>query len=183
FDRFKVSKFKSRKAKKALTEIDMERIINFKRHQLPSAINARYVFLFSFFARGMNFTDIAELKWSDIDNLKFSYIRNKTNINIHVKLPENKTIEEILRYYRDRNPYDTDYVFPILKKDISQYSDDELLNRKKSVLKYYNKELNKLLQKLGINKHITFYSARHTFAMISLKKGIHISKIKQALGH
>lgn len=36
---------------------------------------------------------------------------------------------------------------------------------------------------MNIDTKINFYTARHTFATISLKNGVHVSKIKQALGH
>lgn len=35
--------------------------------------------------------------------------------------------------------YNTPYIFPILKMNKEEYSDQELYNRKYSVSKYYNK--------------------------------------------
>lgn len=150
---------------------------------LPSAKNARYIYLFSYYARGMNFTDLAELKWSELEENKFTYTRNKTKINIKVKLPDNKFIDELLSFYKMYRIYDTNYIFPILKKDKSEYTDDELNNRKDSVRRYFNKQLKKLLQLCGIEKNITFYTARHTFATAALRNGVNIHTIKQSLGH
>ena len=73
--------------------------------------------------------------------------------------------------------------FPILKKNILDYKVDELINRKDSVRNYYNKQLKLIFKELKINNQINFYTARHTFATLSLKNGVHVSKIKQALGH
>ena len=56
-------------------------------------------------------------------------------------------------------------------------------DRKKSVLNYYGKLLNIIALQCGIKNKVTFYTARHTFATISLKKGINTVMIKQALGH
>ena len=43
---------------------------------------AQQYFLFSYYSLGMNLTDIANLKWSDIIGNKISYIRQKTNKRI-----------------------------------------------------------------------------------------------------
>jgi len=40
--------------------------------------DARNYFVFSFYTRGMNYTDMMVLKWQDIDETTISYIRNKT---------------------------------------------------------------------------------------------------------
>lgn len=46
-----------------------------------------------------------------------------------------------------------------------------------------NKYLLDILREAGINKHITFHSARHTFAIISLIRGVSIVVISNVLGH
>lgn len=183
FSDYKISKFKRKKIKKALSKLELDKIINFDISVLPSAKNARFIYLFSYYARGMNFTDLAELKWSELEENKFTYTRNKTKINIKVKLPDNKFIDELLSFYKMYRIYDTNYIFPILKKDKSEYTDDELNNRKDSVRRYFNKQLKKLLQLCGIEKNITFYTARHTFATAALRNGVNIHTIKQSLGH
>jgi len=35
----------------------------------------------------------------------------------------------------------------------------------------------------GIKTKVTFYTARHTFATLSLKKGVNLYMLKQAFGH
>ena len=183
FKDYKISSLKSQKIKKALSKEQLQKLIDFDIQQIPSAVNARHLYLFSFYTRGMNFTDLAELKWSEIEHSKFAYKRNKTGINIRVKIPENEVTNEILNFYREYRPYSTDYIFPILKKNILEYDEEELFNRKHSVRSYYNKQLKNIFKKLNIDSQINFYTARHTFATISLKNGVHVSKIKQALGH
>jgi integrase len=46
-----------------------------------------------------------------------------------------------------------------------------------------NKYLKDIMKIAGINKHITFHSARHTFAIISLLLGIKIEVVSDILGH
>lgn len=183
FKEFKVSKYKKRKIKKALSNKEFQQILDFNINEIYSARNARYLYIFSYYARGMNFTDLAELKWGDVENGKFNYTRNKTNVNLKIKLPDIPIINEIFDFYKLYRPYDTHYIFPILKKEIKEYSDKELKDRKDSVLKYYNKELKKILDFCNIYKNITFYTARHTFATSALRNGVNMNIIKQSLGH
>lgn len=183
FRDFKISKYKKRNIRKALNENEFQSLINFNTETLPAAKNARYLYIFSYYARGMNFTDLAELKWSDLDSLQFSYNRNKTDVLLKIKLPDIPIIQEILQFYKIYKPFDTPYIFPILNKNLKDCTRDEIKNRKDSVLSYYNKQLKKILELCKIDKKITFYTARHTFATTALRKDVNINVIKQSLGH
>ena len=63
------------------------------------------------------------------------------------------------------------------------YIISRLKSRKTSVLNYYGKRLNKIALECGIKTKLNFYTARHTFATLSLKKGLSTVMIKQGLGH
>lgn len=183
FREFKISKFKKREIRKALTESEFKSLLDFDISTIPAAKNARYLYIFSFYARGMNFTDLAELKWSDLDQLSFSYTRNKTDVFLKVKLPNLPIIEEILRFYKIYRPYQTPFIFPILTKTLNEYTVKQLHARKHSVRGYYNLQLKDILKACDIQKNITFYTARHTFATTALRKDVNINIIKQSLGH
>jgi integrase len=183
FKDYKISKFKKRKVRKALTEDEFQKLLEFEVEKMPAVKNALYLYIFSYYARGMNFTDLAELKWSDLDNLQFTYTRNKTDVNLKIKLPEKPIIKEILDFYKIYRPYNTPYIFPILMKSMKDYSDEELKNRKYNVINYYNKKLKEIFKFLEIEKNITFYTARHTFATTALRNNVNINIIKQSLGH
>ena len=183
FKDYKISKFKKRKVRKALTEEEFQKLLNFDVEKMPAVKNALYLYIFSYYARGMNFTDLAELKWSDLDNLQFTYTRNKTDVNLKIRLPEKPIIKEILDFYKIYRPYNTPYIFPILTKNMKEYSDEGLKNRKYCVICYYNKKLKEIFKYLEIEKNITFYTARHTFATTALRNNVNINIIKQSLGH
>lgn len=183
FKDYIISKLKSSKVKKALSKQDLQLLLDYDFSINKEGIKALYTYLFSFYCRGMNFTDLAELKWDDVDLSSFSYIRNKTLVKLNVKIPDNKYMDEILQYFKKYRPFDTHYIFPILEKDKSLYTKTELRDRKKSVLNYYGKLLNKISVECGIKTKVTFYTARHTFATLSLKKGLSTVMIKQGLGH
>lgn len=183
FKDYKISKFKKRKIRKALTEEEFQKLLDFDIEKMPAVKNALYLYIFSYYARGMNFTDLAELKWSDLENLQFTYTRNKTDVNLKIRLPEKPIIKEILDFYKIYRPYNTPYIFPILAKNMKEYSDEGLKNRKYGVICYYNKKLKEIFKYLEIEKNITFYTARHTFATTALRNNVNINIIKQSLGH
>jgi len=162
FKDFKISKFKKQNVKKALSETEFKKIIDFKMEKTPHAINARYAYIFSYYTRGMNFTDISEIKWSDIENNQFSYHRNKTDVLLKIKLPDIPIIKEIFSFYKTYRPHNTPYIFPILKKEKKHYDDLELKKRKDSVRGFYNLQLKLILKICKIEKDITFlYSPSH----------------------
>lgn len=183
FKDYIISKLKSSKVKKALSKADLQLLLDYDYSNNKEAVKALYTYLFSFYCRGMNFTDLAELKWDDIDLDKFSYIRNKTSVKLNVKIPNNKYTDEILRYFEMYRPFDTDYIFPILEKEQNLYTKTQLRDRKKSVLNYYGKLLNKISLECGIKTKVTFYTARHTWATLALKSGSSSVMIKQGFGH
>ncbi len=183
FKEFKISKYKKRDVKKALSIKEFQKLVSFDMGKMNIAKNARYAYIFSYYARGMNFTDLSELKWTDLEDYQFNYNRNKTDILLKIKLPNIPIINEILSFYKIYRLYETEYIFPILMKDVKEYDNKELKKRKDNVRKFYNKQLKNILKECGIDKNITFYTARHTFASNALRKDININIIKQALGH
>ncbi|MFM6343963.1 MAG: tyrosine-type recombinase/integrase, partial [Dolichospermum sp.] len=49
--------------------------------------------------------------------------------------------------------------------------------------KMINKYMDVIAKKLGIDKKITTYTARHTFSTILKRSGVNIQSISEALGH
>lgn len=183
FREYKISKFKRTKIRKALSTDDFIFLLNYDILKLPAARNARYLYIFSYYARGMNFSDLSELKWTDIEENKFCYSRNKTKAVLKVELPDLPIIKEILDFYKVYRPFDTPYIFPVLKKLKKEYKEKELMDRKNSVRSHYNKQLKLIFKNIDPDKKINFYSARHTFATIAMRNNVNINVIKQSLGH
>ncbi len=74
-----------------------------------------------------------------------------------------------------------------VKVPITSYSRKLLPVVKENKLKkhYYsvNQDLTEIMEIAKINKYITYHCGRHTFAIISLMKGISLSVISKVLGH
>lgn len=178
FKLYKVSKLKGKGIKKALKLEDIQKVAQLDLSEYPTLIDTRNYFIFSFYTRGMNFADMATLKWNDISDDRIYYTRSKTKRNFQIKiLPP---VQEILNYYKGRST-PTDYVFPILLEQGMTFS--HLENRKRKVLKRYNKRLKEIASLCGIDKPLSSYVARHSYANSLKQKGISTDIISESMGH
>ena len=178
FKTYKVSKLKGRSLKKALKIEEIIKIRDLDLKKYPLLVNSRNYFIFSFYTRGMNFADMMKLEWKEIDNDKIYYTRSKTKGNFKIKvLPP---VQEILNHYKEFS-IGTKYVFPILLKD--NLTPSQLENRKHKTLQQYNKELKETAKICGIDKPLTSYVARHSFANCLKQKGVATDIISESMGH
>ncbi len=178
FKIYKVSKFKSSGIKKALTRAEIKKIEELDQIKYPHLAEAKKLFLFSYYTRGMNYYDIMKLRWSNIQNDTIVYVRSKTKGKFIVKilLP----VKLILEEYKGTNP-NTDYVFPILLKE--GLTPTEIEYRKERKLKKFNSDLKKIAEIQGIGNSVTSYVARHSFATNLKEVGVSIDIISQSMGH
>lgn len=178
FEEYKISKLKTESIKIALSLEEFKKIKNIDLSKHPHLIEAHNYFMFSVYARGMNFKDMMTLKWSDIQNGRIYYVRSKTKgkLNFEIITP----LRLLLDYYRAQNR-PTDFVFPILLSD--DLTPLQISNRHHKVLRRYNTKLKEISQLAGINKKPTSYVARHSFATILKMSGTPIEKISEMMGH
>ena len=122
--------------------------------------------------RAFIFSCLTGLRWSDINNLKWSEIQ-KTTDGYRVTFHQQKTkglqyldLSKQARGYLGEAGNPDDRVFTGLK-----YSS------------YVNVELTKWMMRAGITKNITFHCARHTFAVLQLSLGTEIFTLSKLLGH
>lgn len=178
FSSYKISKLKSKTIKVVLTREEVKLIQDLDESVYPHLAEAKRMFMFSYYCRGINFIDMALLKWSNISGLKMHYIRSKTKGVFNFDLLEPAI--KILDFYRNSNP-ETDYVFPILLS--ANMTAKQIHIRKHQKAKKTNSDLKKITKVLGINKEITFYTARHCFATNLKLLGTSTDKISQSMGH
>ena len=85
-------------------------------------------------------------------------------------------MEEIINRYRSD---DRSYVFPFL----TSQDEDTAYREYKRKFTYYNKVLKILGKQAGINKALSSYVARHTWATLAFMSSVDMPVIAQALGH
>ena len=169
--------------KRAMSKEDF---IKFKNHKLEDSKleQARDYFLFSFYTRGMNFCDMAELKLDQIKNNTITYRRKKTMrakrptiFNIKI-MPQ---IENIVQKY-SAGKVKTDYLFPIINPKFT--SPENQYYRIKKIRTMVNKNLRIIARLAGIEDRITIYNARHSFAtLMKIEGGVSTELIQEYLGH
>lgn len=180
FKDFAFSKYNNPKTKKrAITQEQFQKIANLVLDDDKLA-NSRNYFLFSYYCRGLNFTDLANLKWTNIIDGNLCYIRAKTKEQFDFKL--HPAALKIFEYYKNlEGNSDDGYIFPILYKRHSSIRSKR--DRRMKILKRVNKDLKVISEKAEIQKNLTTYVARHTYATTLKAKGLSIEEIGKTLGH
>ena len=180
FDAYKVSKFDTRTKKRAITKEDVRKVIALDLSQgYPSERLARDIFVFSYFGAGINFADIALLKYGNVRDGRVQYVRKKTGKPINFLLTEE--MRNIIVKYQRQGQTDEDYIFPILDRRVHR-TEQQRYDRTHKVLTNTNRWLRKIGQRVGI-EHLTTYVARHTFATVLKRSGVNIAIISESLGH
>lgn len=152
------------KAIKALKDLDLS--------VKPTLDFARDLFLFSFYTRGMSFVDMAYLKKSDLQNGILTYRRRKTGQQLTIKWE--KCMEEIVAKYPQN---ETIYLLPIIKE---QSNERKQYDNALHLVNYRLKELSTLLK---LQRPLTMYVARHSWASAAKAKNVPLSVISEGMGH
>lgn len=129
--------------------------------------DVKRAFLFCCFC-GLRFSDVRKITWQELHKGKDGFIQLETHMKktrqaIYLPLSANA-----LRWIPPKgNAKDEERIFKNLPKQAS----------------HANQTLKTLTRKAGIEKHITFHVARHTFATLTLSFGADIYTVSKLLGH
>lgn len=181
FDKYKISKLKTDTTKRAISKDDIAKIVNLKIDSESTQYHSRNYFLFSYYNRGINFSDMAMLKWKNLVGNRLIYIRLKTKKPYNVLLLEPSI--KILEYYRANFFRGEDsFIFPILDES-KHITPTTIKNRIHKILGQTNEDLKDIGKEIKLNIPLTTYVARHTFATVMKRSGVSTSIISEALGH
>ena len=181
--------------KRALSkeEIALIASVNLRRH--PRLEQARDLFMFSFYCRGMSFVDMAYLQQEDIRDGMIHYRRRKTGQTYSVRIiPE---VQSILDRYRETC---SPWALPVLLEfgaagllrplvyngtttDERRLFDEKLYLRYKYSLSHYLRFFRDMCKRLDLPVKLSFNVARHSWASLARKQGIPVSVISVGLGH
>ena len=102
-----------RTKKRAISKEDIMKIERLELIENSSLLNVKNYFLFSYYCMGINFIDIANLKWENIKNERLEYTRLKTkeDFSVALMLPAIKILDYYKKLAFDEN---NTYIFPIL---------------------------------------------------------------------
>ncbi len=173
----------SNNIKKALNLNEIALLFNYESDVEQEMISLKY-WLFSYLCNGMNFVDMLNLRYSNIDGDSLTFIRQKTKDTSKHKtrievilLPPTKAIIQDLGNMDRRAD---NYIFPILKKGLSPVAQKKLVSQH---IQTTNKYMKRIAKKLGIDEHISTYYARHSYSTIIRNSGASTEFIAEQLGH
>ena len=145
---------------------------------------AKQLFLFSFFAQGINFKDMALLKFGDVGKDTISFKREKT-IRTHkepttIRIPLTDELNAILIEQGNSNRHPNNFVFELFDAN-TKYSKKQEDDAIRQWVKTTNKWLKRYSEKNKLPQ-VSTYSARHSFANIA-KTHLPVVQISKMLGH
>lgn len=174
----------SQNIKKALVKDDIKKIYQYKALEGSPEEFYKDIWLFSYFANGINMKDICRLKYSNIKGEFIEFTRaktmrtNKKSKPISIVLTED--LSRIIEQYGTKPKEKDKYIFDFLQNGVSE--EEEMFNVKR-MTRQTNMYIKRIAKKLGIESEISTYTARHSYATILKNEGVLVSDIGESLGH
>lgn len=174
---FRKNTIKKEETKKKALSVDMVRkLLAYVPHKdCQSHIIYRDIFLLMIYLRGINISDLMELKHEDVQEGRIEYRRNKTGILYSVKIE------------------------PEAQKILNKYKGKVYLLNLSETNKYFSTAINRMLKKIGDvkiegkgGKHVitpllpsdvSSNSARHTWATLAVEADMPKEIVSLGLGH
>lgn len=144
---------------------------------------AKDFFLFSYLSSGMNMVDIFKLKWQDIQNNQFTFIRKKTQAKTGGMNKITITLNDELREIIERqgsHKLGNDYIFDIIPPNASE---KELLKETRIAISAINASIKRIAFKLGWEEKPSTYFARHAYSNNLMNSEVPLIFISKQLGH
>ncbi len=170
----KVFTGRARTAKRSVTAEVIRQLHELQLPEGSALAISRDIFIFSFYAMGMPFVDIAYLKKHQMRDGFIRYARHKTGQQICVAVTS--VMLDIVNRYHEAN---SEYVFPFLSEQSPELLHKQYLLR----LRQYNYYLHVLSSMISSPHPLSSYVVRHSWASIAYQHHIDIGLIGKALGH
>jgi integrase len=173
-----------RNIKKALKLDEIGRIFQYEAPAGSFREMAKDYWIFLYLCNGMNVKDMCMLKWKNIKGDMLTYERAKTirskkeskEIEVSLKAPSKAIIRKWGRRSLDKEAF----IFPHLQKGMTAEREREVYQQLTQVI---NRNMKQIAKELEIQKEVTTYFARHSFATIMRNSDASINLIKTLLGH
>jgi site-specific recombinase XerD len=187
YDIFPFNKYKVKVPvvkKNFLSEEQLEKLMNLNFKEKSLSGKYRDMFVFSCYAGGLRFSDLAELKWQHFDEKeqRLSKTIIKTNRPHSFKLPS--AAIDIINKYNGCEHKPSDYIFGVIGNNTPfTREDNSFYLQKQYRLSYAEGLLRKIGDDLNLPFRMTFHVARHTFATRALNRGMRIEHVSKIMDH
>jgi integrase len=150
----------------------------------PEQQKAKDFWFFSYANNGMNFKDIAHLKYKNLDAESIKFNRAKTKTTNKKQAPVtiflNDFTREVLKKYGNPNKSPNSFIFTII--DVED-NPEKKHTKLKNFTRFVNQHIEKFAKSIGIDVGISTYWARHTFATNAIRNGASLEFVSEALSH
>ncbi len=151
----------------------------------PDELMVRDLWFFMFFGNGMNPRDLAMLKFKNLEGEYIRFIRQKTKNTTRsrqqmITVYLNDDMKSAIHKWGNTNQDPNNYLFPVLRAEISPYGERELLQ---AFIKKMNKWMKIICLSEGINSKVRCMEARHSFSTVLKRSGASPEFIRESLGH
>lgn len=174
----------SSNVKKALSKAQLSILFNATPENKYQE-KARDFWFFSYACNGINIKDIAQLRFKDIQDGKFTFYRAKTITTSKAKLKPvtiylNDFTKAIIKKYSKDLGNPEAYLFDIISdKDNPGEQHLKINNFNRSI----GQQIKKLAANCGLPKELSASWARHSFATSAVRNGATMEFIQESLGH
>lgn len=174
-----------RNPKKALDQDEFHRILAYRCDD-PKSFEARSLdfFTLSYLCQGMNIKDLLLLKKDQLKEDHLHFVREKTKETsrhnpVLVIVPLLEEAKAIIQKWSKSAP-DSHYVFGFVKPEMD---DEQVYKTVQQFVQVTNKNINDIAGKVGIDKRVTTYVARHQFSKAIIEGGESVAYLSECLGH
>ncbi len=171
--------------KKFLEKDELKKLYQHKVTLGSNAHRFRDYWFFIYLCNGLNVKDMGMLKYKNITNDKIIFVREKTKNTtkgneIKIEVPLLPEAIEIIERWGNKYINPDTFLFPILNEGLSPR---QVVRRIEDAVSDINKAMQEIAKSAGVNKNVTTYVARHTFATMLKREGFSTEFIQEALGH
>jgi site-specific recombinase XerD len=178
--KYKIAKV--RKVKKSLKQEELKKL--FDATGSEEQLRAKDFFFFSYNCSGMNFKDIANLTFGQIDGDRLKFFRKKTenttSEQTEISVYLTPFAHDVIKRYGNENKSSNTLIFNIITKEMSAEDKQKAI---KNFTRSVNQGLKKLAKKVNIDENISTYYARHSFSTNAIRSGASMELVSEQLGH
>ncbi len=180
-DGYKIPKGSGRKI--ALDSDELSKIMAYKfSNTNDTGIYYFDIWKMTYYLNGINIKDLVLLKESNIIGKFIHFTREKTKNTVkedsEIRIYFSDEIKQIIDKWRIENK--EGYILPVFKKKETEKEIKRVVN---NLIRSINQTLKKISKELKINKNVSCYTARHSWATQMMRHGAPVSFIGKQLGH
>lgn len=172
---------------KGLPKEEVIKIFNYECDPLfPSLQRSKDFWIFCYISKGMNFADLLQLKWANVDTQKqvLSFVRQKTRKTKKEKTPSKVMLTaehwEIINRHGSSKKHPNDYLFGILDDSMTPKRQKEVTTQ---TIKISNRWIDRIAKAVGIETKTSTGDARYSYITEMSNQVTTVNELKAATGH